>query len=178
MGLWLTFVGVSGWSQTNITAENDIHYLFEQATIFKNKNNLELALDFLQKATEEAEKREDIKALIDCYHKFSLLYLDLNKEDSALFYWDRGTTLLTDIAYPYGNAIHKFIEATLLYRDSKYFQAIYMLNEAKQLSNDRNLLNHITLLEGNIYLQIEKYDNATKNYNALAVNSDLLEKNY
>src|SRR5690606_24036239 len=99
-------------------------------------------------------------------------------EETTIFYWDRGTSLLKDVAYPYGHAIHKYIEAILLYRDEKNFQAIYMLNEAKQLNNDRNLLNNIVLMEANIYLKIEKYDGASKNYNALVVNSDIYEKEY
>lgn len=158
--------------------ENDIKYLFEQATLLKNENRLELALEILEKVSKLAEKQEDLKSLIDCYHRFALVYIDLDKEESSLFYWDRGATLLQDIAYPYGQAFHKYIEAILLFREGKNFQAIYMLNEAKNLSNDRNLLNNITLMEAAIYLQIEKYDGASKNYNALVVNSDPFEKDY
>jgi C4-dicarboxylate-specific signal transduction histidine kinase len=51
-----------------------------------------------------------------------------------------------------------------------------MLNESKQLSNDRNLLNNILLLESNIFLTIEKYDSAALNFNSLVVNNDVFEK--
>lgn len=165
-------------SQENASPEKDITQYFNESRVFRNENKLDLALESLTKATELAEKKEDIKSLIDCYHKFAMLYLLLDKEETAIFYWDRGKTLLKETSYPYGNAIHKFIEAVLLYRDGKNFQAIYMLNEAKQLNNDRNLLNNIVLMEANIYLKIEKYDGASKNFNALVVNSDIYEKEY
>ncbi len=166
------------FAQENEVQEMTIQEYFDLTTKFKNENKLDLALETLTKATELAEKNEDIKSLIDCYHKFALLYLLLDKDETTIFYWDRGTSLLKDVAYPYGHAIHKYIEAILLYRDEKNFQAIYMLNEAKQLNNDRNLLNNIVLMEANIYLKIEKYDGASKNYNALVVNSDIYEKEY
>ncbi len=139
---------------------------------------MDLALESLEKAAELAEKNEDVKALIDSYHHLALLYLKLDKEETTLFFWDRAKSILKDIEYPYGDAIHKFIEAILLFRDDKNFQAIFMLNEAKQLNNDRNFFNNILLVEGNIYLNLEKYDSASKNFNSLVVNTDLYEKEY
>ncbi len=139
---------------------------------------MDLALESLEKAAELAEKNEDVKALVDSYHHLALLYLKLDKEETTLFFWDRAKSILKDIEYPYGDAIHKFIEAILLFRDDKNFQAIFMLNEAKQLNNDRNFFNNILLVEGNIYLNLEKYDSASKNFNSLVVNTDLYEKEY
>jgi signal transduction histidine kinase/CheY-like chemotaxis protein len=86
--------------------------------------------------------------------------------------------LLKNLAYPYGTAVHKYIEAQLLYNSKNNFQAIYLLNEAKSLSNDRNLRNNILLLEAHIYASIKKYDSAITNYNALLVNTDAFEKDY
>lgn len=139
---------------------------------------MDLALESLEKAAELAEKNEDVKALVDSYHNLALLYLKLDKEETTLFFWDRAKSVLKDIEYPYGDAIHKFIEAILLFRDDKNFQAIFMLNEAKQLNNDRNFFNNILLVEGNIYLNLEKYDSASKNFNSLVINTDLYEKEY
>lgn len=139
---------------------------------------MDLALESLEKAAELAEKNEDVKALVDSYHNLALLYLKLDKEETTLFFWDRAKSVLKDIEYPYGDAIHKFIEAILLFRDEKNFQAIFMLNEAKQLNNDRNFFNNILLVEGNIYLNLEKYDSASKNFNSLVINTDLYEKEY
>jgi signal transduction histidine kinase/CheY-like chemotaxis protein len=148
------------------------------ARIFKNQDKLDLALEALKKATDLSEKNENAKALIDCYNQFALLYLEMNKEENTQFFWDRTNVLLKDVEYPYGTAVHKYIEALLLFRNGKNFQAIYMLNEAKQLNNDRNLLNLISLAEADIYLKIEKYDSAAKNFNSLVVNSDIYEKEY
>ncbi|MGB5822134.1 MAG: response regulator [Saonia sp.] len=165
-------------AQEGISPVKDIRSYFTEARIFKNENKIDLALEALNRSAELAEKNEDEKTLIDCYHKFALLYLELDKTETTLFYWDRANVLLEDIEYPYGNAIHKYIEAILLYRKEQNFQAIYMLNDAKKLNNDRNLLNNILLVEANIYMNIEKYDSSYKNFNSLVVNNDVYEKEY
>lgn len=159
-------------------AQNDLQSYFDNARELKNQSKMDLALESLEKAAELAEKNEDVKALIDSYHNLALLYLKLDKEETTLFFWDRAKSILKDVEYPYGDAIHKFIEAILLFRDEKNFQAIFMLNEAKQLNNDRNFFNNILLVEGNIYLNLEKYDSASKNFNSLIINTDLYEKEY
>jgi len=84
----------------------DIAPYFNEARKLRNQNKIDQALETLDKASEEAEKNEDIKALIDSYHELSLLYLKLEKEADTQFYWDRASVLLKDIAYPYGDAIH------------------------------------------------------------------------
>ncbi|MEO1010378.1 MAG: ATP-binding protein [Bacteroidota bacterium] len=159
-------------------SHDSLQAYFADARKLKNQNKIDQALVSLDKAAELAEKAEDVKALIDSYHEFALLYLKLDKEETTIFYWDRANALLKEIEYPYGDAIHKYIEAILLYRDQKNFQAIFMLSEAKQLNNDRNFFNNILLVEGNIYLNLEKYENASKNFNSLIINTDLYEKEY
>ncbi|MGJ8735124.1 ATP-binding protein [Zobellia laminariae] len=166
-------------AQDSLVVENsDVRIYFEEARAFRNRDQTDLALEALEKASKVAEKNEDVKALIDCYHKFALVYLKLKKEETTYFYWDRAKALLKDIEYPYGNAMQKYIEAILLFHDEKNFQAIFMLNEAKQLNNDRNFFNNILLAEGNIYLKLEKYDSATKNFNSLIINTDIYESDY
>ncbi|RKR06975.1 signal transduction histidine kinase [Maribacter vaceletii] len=165
------------FSQDSIQEKDAVSY-FNLARTLKNQNKIDLALEALNKASEQAEKNEDVKSLIDSYHEFAQLYLKLDNEETTLFYWDRAEVLLKDIEYPYGDAIHKFIEALVLYRNNKNFQAIFMLNEAKQLNNDRNFFNHILLAEGDIYLNLEKYENASKNFNSLVINTDVFEKEY
>ncbi|WP_298480683.1 ATP-binding protein [uncultured Maribacter sp.] len=165
------------YSQDSLPKKTVEEY-FNLARSFKNQNKIDLALESLNKASALAEKNEDVKSLLDSYHKFAELYLKLDNEENSLFYWDRAEVLLKDIEYPYGDAIHKYIEAILLFRNNKNFQAIFMLNEAKQLNNDRNFFNNILLTEGNIYLNLEKYDNASKNFNSLIINTDIFEKEY
>jgi signal transduction histidine kinase len=157
---------------------HDLEPYFTEARKLKNQNKVDLALEALDSAAKNAEKNEDVKALIDSLHEIALLYLQLNREGDTEFYWDRASVLLKDIAYPYGDAMHKYIEAVLLYRSDKNFQSLFMLNEAKQLNNDRNFYNKILLAEGLVYLNLEKYDSATKNFNSLIVNTDLYEKDY
>ncbi|WP_225901903.1 tetratricopeptide repeat-containing sensor histidine kinase [Zobellia barbeyronii] len=175
----LIWVVQNAQAQDSLVVENsDVRIYFEEARAFRNRDQTDLALEALEKASKVAEKNEDVKALIDCYHKFALVYLKLKKEETTYFYWDRAKALLKDIEYPYGNAMQKYIEAILLFHDEKNFQAIFMLNEAKQLNNDRNFFNNILLAEGNIYLKLEKYDSATKNFNSLIINTDIYESDY
>ncbi len=164
--------------QGQVTSEKSVQTYFEEARTLKNQNKLDLALVSVSKAAELAEKNDDIKSLIDSYHKFALLYLKLDKEDSALLYKDRANVLLKGVEYPYGHAIFKYIDAIILFNNGKNFQALLMFNEAKQLNNNRNFFNNILLVEGDIYANLEKYDAATKNYNSLIINTDIYEKAY
>ncbi len=156
----------------------DLETYFNESRVYGNQNKIDLALESLENAAKVAERNEDVKSLIDSYHEFALLYLKLDKEETTLFYWDRAKALLKDIEYPHGNAIHKYVEGVLEFRNEKGFQARYLLDEAKQLSNDRNMFNNILLEEGNIFLNQEKYDDATKNFNSLVINTDIHEKEY
>lgn len=165
------------FSQDPIT-QTDIQPYFDQARKFKNQDKIDLALETLNTAANEAEKGEDIKGLIDSLHELALVYLKIDKEGDTEFYWDRASVLLKDVAYPYGDGMHKYIEAILLHRSNRNFQSLFMLNEAKQLNNDRNFYNNLLLTEAKVYLSLEKYDSATKNLNSLIVNTDLYEKEY
>lgn len=151
---------------------------FEKARLLSNQNHTDLALEELEKASKAAEANEDVKALIDSYQEHALVYLKLNKEETTYFFWDRAKALLKEIEYPYGDAMQKYIEAILLFRDGKNFQAIFLLNEAKQLNNDRNFFNNVLLMEANIYMNLEKYESAAKNFNSLIVNTDVYESEY
>jgi len=160
------------------SVDSDVQAYFNEARTLGNKNKIDLALESLEKAATLAEENKDIKRLIDSNHMFALLYLKLDKVNTAMFYWDRAKTWLKDLEYPYGDAIYKYIEAILLFKENQNFQALFLLNEARQLNNDRNFFNNILLAEGNIYLNLEKYDSASKNFNSLVVNTDIYEKEY
>lgn len=162
----------------NTIPQQEIQSYFDLARKFRNQDKIDLALETLNTAATEAEKNEDLKSLIDSLHELALLYLKIDKETDTEFYWDRASVLLKDIEYPYGDAMHKYIEAILLYRSNRNFQALFMLNEAKQLNNDRNFFNNLLLTEAKVYINLEKYDSATKNLNSLIVNSDVYEKEY
>ena len=169
--------GLSVFAQ-DTSVQSDVQTYFNEARTLGNKNQIDLALKSLDKAAGLAEENKDVKTLIDSYHMFALLYLKLNKVNTTKFYWDRAKALLKDIEYPYGDAIYKYIEAILLFKENQNFQALFLLNEARQLNNDRNFFNNILLAEGNIYLNLEKYDSASKNFNSLVVNTDVYEKEY
>ncbi len=156
----------------------EVQTYFDAARIFGNKDKTDLALESLEKAAKVAEANDDVKSLIDSYQKIALIYLKLNKEESTLLFSDRAKSLLKVTEYPYGSAVDKFIEALLAFGNGRNFQAIFMLNEARQLNNDRNFFNNILLAEGYIYLKLEKYDSASKNFNSLIINTDLYESEY
>ncbi len=165
-------------AQDKTTPVKDIDAYFSEARKFKNQNKIDLAIKAMAKAANLAEENEDIKTIIDSYHEISLLNLKLNKEDNAIFYYERADIYLNEITYPHGTATHKYIDALNLFRNGKPYQATKLLSEARELSNDRHLLNEISLLEGNISLKMEKYSIASKNFNSLVVNSDVHEKEY
>lgn len=172
-------LGLFGISVLQAQEETDsLDYYIENFRELRNQNRIKDALLILDQAASFAEANTDEKALVDVYHLFSQLYFQQGKKETASFYWNRATVILRDLAYPHGEAVHKFIEALFFFDNGNNFQAVFMLNEAKQLSNDRNLLNNILLLEARIFMSIEKYASAATNLNALVVNTDARERNY
>lgn len=167
-----------GGSQELPTYDRDIDTLFGNVREYRNKNDINLALENLNLAMDLAVKDRNNKVLVDCYHKFAIIYLKIKKESTAEFYRDRASSLLKDISYPYGEAVHKYIDAIISYRNKKNYLALTILNEARQLNNDRNLMNNILFVEGEIFLSIERYENAAVNFNSLIVNNDIYEKDY
>ena len=174
--LWMTGSLIA--SAQEPTTYKDVIPLLTKARSLRNKSKIIPALEVLKKAMELAQKNDDKKALVDTYHEFSIAYLKIERIEDTKFYWDRATTALEDLEYPYGNGVHKYVEALLLYQDAQNFQSLAVLEQAKQLNNDRNFLNNILLTEANIYLDLKKYKEATKNLNSLVVNTDIYEKEY
>ncbi len=172
---------MAGWglhAQLPVQETREFDVFINQARTYWNRDDLELALEELDKAAEWAEEQQSEKDLIDCYHYFALIYLDLNKEETAQFNNGRAALMLDEIEYPYGTAVHYYINAKILYSEGNFFQAIFQLNEARQRTNDRNLLNRITLLEADNLRSIDKYEQAETNYNSLLVNTDPYEREF
>ncbi|MFH6604739.1 ATP-binding protein [Maribacter algicola] len=179
LGVLLLFIFLkSAKGQQIDSLQNDIQSYFDRALQYQNKNEITLALEALDKAAELAQQKEDIKAWIDSYHKMALLYLKVDNEKSSVFFSDRAKGMLEEVAYPYGDAMQKYLEAIRLFNEGKNYLAIFSLEEARQLNNDRNFFNNILLTEGNIYLKLEKFEDASKNFNSLVINTDLKEKDY
>ncbi|WP_148214399.1 hybrid sensor histidine kinase/response regulator [Robiginitalea biformata] len=171
----------AGWglhAQLPLQEEREFDVYINQARVYWNRDDLELALEELDKAAEWAEEQQSEKDLIDCYHYFALIYLDMDKEETAQFNNGRAALMLEEIEYPYGTAVHYYINAKILYTEGNFFQAIFQLNEARQRTNDRNLLNRITLLEADNLRSIDKYEQAETNYNSLLVNTDPYEREF
>lgn len=163
-------------AQESTAPKRTIAEYHDEARVFRHQNKLDEALKALNEASRLAEKKEDLKSLLDTFHKFAILHLELGDNENTEFYWDRASVLLKDIEYPHGDAVHKYIEAALLFDSGNKFQARQKLEEARGLSNDKNLLNNMLLLEAHIFSELEDYEEASTNYNALLVNSDENER--
>ncbi|WP_350291215.1 response regulator [uncultured Croceitalea sp.] len=170
------FLGVK--AQGTGLQKDSIETYFKQALELRNQNKISSAIEVLNNATIFAEQDDNPQTLVGIYQKIALLYIELDDHDTATFYRDRAGAILKSTEYRFGDAMQKFIDATILYREKQNFQARSMLQEAKTLSNDKNLINNIELAEANIFLNIEKFDDAEKKLNALLVNSDVNERVY
>ncbi len=175
--LFIAFMGNAQETTAKIL-DTTLQYHYDQARAYRHQNKMGAALEELEKAATLAEEQEDLKGLLNTYHKFALAHLELEDRETTLFYSDRAKLLLKNIQYPYGEAVNKLIEASLLYGSGNNFQALNILDEAKKLTNDKNLLNNILLAEANIFLNIERFEDASTNLNALLVNSDEYERAY
>jgi signal transduction histidine kinase/ActR/RegA family two-component response regulator len=167
------------WSQNSDTIDEKLSQFFKQYTSYKNENKIEQALDVLDEARQLAESSLDEKGIIDTYHRFALLNLQRGDKNNAEFFLARAAKLLESYnSYPRGEGFYKYVEAKLLYSSDLNFAAMRRLEDAKTLSNDRNLLNNMLLLEGLIYMSIEDYEKAAVSFNSLIVNTDDIEKAY
>lgn len=166
------------FSQDSTATYKEVEDYFILARTYKNQDKLDLSLESIYKALKKAENLEDLKAIIDCYHELSLLYLKLDKTDQSIQLWQRADVLLKDSEYPYGSATHRYIDALHLMKEQKYYLANHELDKADKMTNVRNLTLHILLAKGFIYLELPKYSEAEKNFNSLIVNNDTNEKDY
>ncbi|MEM8846146.1 MAG: response regulator [Bacteroidota bacterium] len=167
-----------GMAQNDISSTTQVQSIFDEFLKYRHQNRMDKALEALNQASEIAENNEDAKLLLDTYHQYARIYLEEGDRETALFYWDRASILLKDLSYPFGEAFHKYLEASIRFDEGNNFQALKLLEESRTLSNNRNLGNNTLLLEGYIYSNIEKYDDAKTNLNALIVNSDDKERPY
>ena len=177
LGLALLASGLLGAQQSD-DPDQEYNALWQEALVLKNRDQLEQALQTLDRAAEVAEQQLNEKRLIDCYHLFAQIYVESGKTDFAEFNSGRAEKILEKVEYPFGLAMHHFVNALLLYRGENSYQALWELTEARKQTNDRNLLNRITLLEGHIFRSIQKFGQAETNYNSLLVNSDPYEPEY
>ncbi len=177
IGAYFLFSFTTAAQDTHSNNQSILAY-HNRALKYIHQNELDSALKALNQASKVAQKNEDIKGLIDTYHKFAFLHLELDDLPSALFYRDRGSISLKDMQYPYGEATRDYLEARIQFIEDKPYQALELLTKAKKLSNDKNLRNNIMLTEADIYTLIDRFKDAEKNYNALLVNSDEHERAY
>ncbi|WP_313790909.1 response regulator [Flagellimonas allohymeniacidonis] len=166
------------FAQDDVSSTAKVQSIFDSYIQFRHQNQVDLALETLNEAAEIAESNEDAKLLLDTYHQYARIFLEEGDRETAIFYWDRASILLKDLSYPFGEAFHKYLEAALRFDEGNYFQSLKLLEESRTLSNNRNLGNNILLLEGYIFTNIEKYEDAATNLNALIVNSDDKERPY
>ncbi len=146
---------------------------------FRNQDRMVEALESLDRATKHAEVAENTQEAIQCYFMYAEIYLDLDRLPAAQFHLDRMNEQLETVEYFYGNAASLYIGARIASKEGNHHLGLERLNEAKKESNDRNLLNRITLMEGEFYSLIpNSTDRSITRYNALRENSDPFERDY
>ena len=165
-------------AQDSTSVKQNLESYYQEALSFKHQNKISSAIEVLNKAAILAEEKDNPLALVDIYQKIALLHIELDDHDTATFYRERAGAFLKNSEYRLGDAVQKLIDATILYREKNNFQAIKLLDEAKLLSNDKNLINNIELTEAYIYVNLEKFEDAETKLNALLVNSDTDERVY
>lgn len=165
-------------AQGNTPIKQDLESYYKEALTLKHQNKISAAIAALDKATVIAENSKNDKDLIDIYQKIAFLHIELDDHDTASFYRERAAAFLKNTEYRLGDANQKLIDASILYRENNNFQAKKMLDEAKLLSNDKNLTNNIQLTEAYIFINLEKFKEAETKLNALLVNSDANERAY
>ena len=136
------------------------------------------AFEALEHAGMAAEEQENLQELINTYHLFARFHLENGDLDSVDFYMQSARIRLAPIDYRFGNAYQAFLSARRALYQKKYYQATEFLEKAKGMSNDRNLLNHITLANAEVFYHRQKYKDAETQLNALLINSDPKERSF
>ena len=153
--------------------------LTSEARAYINQDKTAQALEALDKTQRWAEDREKTNYLIDVNHLIAEYYIKMGRDEDAKTYYDISNNLLNDTEYPFGRANSLYIDALLVFRSGNYYTALEDLQDAKEQSNDRNLLNKITLLEGRVYTKLPNFtQEAVTRFNAVRENSDPYERDY
>ena len=166
-------------SQEEFMSDPEFTAMMAQVRSLRNQDRMVEALESLESATKHAEAKEDTQQIIRCDFMYAEIYLDLDKVSEAQFYYDRMNQQLETVEYFYGNAASLYILGRISSKEDNNHLALDYLNDAKTESNDRNLLNRITLLEGEFYTVLpNSTDRAITRFNAIRENSDPFEKDY
>ena len=169
----------AGVAQEEPMADPEFTAMMAEVRSFRNQDRMVEALESLERATKHAEAEEDTQEIIRCDFMYAQIYLDLDRVSEAQFYYDRMNEQLETLEYFYGNAASLYIEGRISSMEGNNNLALSKLIEAKQESNDRNLLNRITLSEGEFYSMLpNSTDRAITRFNAVRENSDPYEKYY
>ncbi len=167
------------WAQEENMADPEFTAMMAEIRSLRNQDRRVEALESLERATKHAEAAENTQQIIRCDFMYAEIYLDLERVSEAEFYYDRMNEQLETVEYFYGNAASLYIDARISSMEGNNNLALSKLIEAKKESNDRNLLNRITLSEGEFYAQLpNSTDRAITRFNALRENSDPFEKDY
>lgn len=177
--LLLLWPPASLWAQEDALIDSEFMSLMSQVRSYRNQDKMIQALEALERASKHAETNENTQQIIQCDYMFAEIYLDLDRLDAAVFHYDNMNEQLESEEYFYGNAASLTIAGRISSKEGNHHLALDKLNDAKKESNDRNLLNRITLYEGIFYTFLpNSTDRSITRFNALRENSDPFEKDY
>ncbi|WP_375323778.1 response regulator [Flagellimonas sp. GZD32] len=165
-------------AQSDETSTAEVKAILDSFAKYRHQNKIDKAIETLDEAANIAEKNEDSKLLVDTYHQYARLFIEEEDIDGAFGYFARTGVYLKDMSYPFAEAFHLYLDAAFRFHEGNNFQALKSLQDARKISNNRNLGNNILLLEAYIYTNITNYDDAIKNLHALIVNADDKERAY
>ncbi|MCV6631488.1 MAG: ATP-binding protein [Flavobacteriaceae bacterium] len=178
-GIFFFFFSLSFLAISQTGTDNnfgDVKSVLQKVEDLKNRNQINQAISILKEIEIKSDSLKNYKALVDIYNDFAILFYEQDNVQNAKFMLDRSKSMLSKVTYPYGAAKSKSVEALIAISDNKIHLAKSLLHSAHKLTNDRNLLNHILLYDGLIYLKQKNLRAAKKNFNALIVNEDLKNK--
>jgi len=166
-------------SKEELLSDPEFTQMMAEVRSFRNQDRMVEALESLERATKHAEAGENTQQIIRCNFMYAEIYLDLDMVSEAQFYYDRMLEQLETVEYFYGNAASLYIQGRISSKEGNHHLALDRLNNAKTESNNRNLLNRITLSEGEFYTMLPNgTDRAITRFNAVRENSDPFEKDY
>ena len=154
------------YSKEGVSTKTLIRVYLDLAELEDHNSNIELALNYSQKALQEAEKLSDVSLLSECYFKHALYLDDTNSVEFAMKYYLRCVQCSNN---PEENKYLSLAYSNLagISTDNKNVSAAKMYYELA-IEADKKLNNFEGLYYSyNKLAQIYKYENSEKTYECL-----------
>jgi len=167
---------VHAQKKTNATVPLDsTNYYIELANFHKKNNNFRSSQDYIQKAIEFAEKKQDIQAQADAYSFLGSVYFELKKIQDAIQTYDKSIQLYTtqkpssNQAYALYNLGVCYVEIKDYSKAEYYFKQAEDIYETIEIAEAKELVN---LQKGIVYRAKGENQLALSIFNTIVVKPD------